>query len=557
MIVQAAIQLSDAVSIQRQLSRAGVQTRIFRSDISIEDSSPDAAPPAKPAVETEEIIEILDADVTVIEHAAGPAPRIEVSRSHPEGGPAWRLYGILSIAALLLLSAGYFIHSYRQAARLEDDLSATLEDWKRTLRDQDDQLDRGVTTESIARKLTEIEKKLETLWRLQRSKARADASHAEFTQAREQARSEMLDLNFRRSLEKAAVPLNPTCSLDQGRVRGYSSLPDGTRLRIRLFGDPSVESVSYSAQVQDRVFLLVMDPTIEGNVYDARATVAPYTQQPPQVQEWAQLVFNLEPEPSGTEGLGQTLKAGGLSEARPEPIGRSPEDSTPSESFTIHTLEELAAAPDSQIAQTITSTLEQWEKTAQSARQNFDAGQEASLEAIYQRLLNLEARIDLMIELLQSPDWSDSCNSRRNQMYGDYKDFRHELQQRHQDFLSLRSPGYLESRLQRAFRDSTSGQIQVIVFDSPRRADAFTIEIESGESVAQRKYLWPLMARIIAQETAKVPLEVDAVRFQDTGGALLWPLEQVQEAAQALDRPGATEACLEILKSPHPLPASP
>ena len=557
MMVQAAIQLSDAVSIQRQLSRAGVQTRIFRSDISIEDSSPDAAPPAKPAVETEEIIEIPDDDVTVIEHASGPTPRIEVSLSHPGGGLAWRLYGVIFLTVLLLLAAGYFIYSHRQAARLEDDLAASLEDWKRTLRDQDNQLDRGVTAENIARKLTEIEKKLETLWQLQKSQGRADGSQAEFAQAREQARNEMLDLNFRRALEKAAVPLNPTCSLDQGRVRGYSSLPDGTRLRIRLFGDPGVESVSYSAQVQDRIFELVMDPAIEGNVYDARATVAPYTQQPPQLQEWAHLVFNLQSEPSGTEGFGRTATADGLPEARPEPISRSPDAAMPFDAFTIHTLEELAAAPDSQIAQAIVNALNQWEITAQSARQNFDAGEESSLEAIYQRLLNLEARIDLMIELLQSPAWNDSCNSRRNQVYGAYKDLRHELRQRHQDFLSLRSPGYLESRLQRAFRDSTAGQIQVIVFDSPLREGAFTVEIESGESAARRKYIWPLLARIIAQETAQVPLEVDAVRFRDAAGALLWPLAQIQEAARTLEKAGTAETCLDILKSPRPLPGSP
>ena len=557
MIVQAAIQLSNAVSIQRQLSRFGVQTRIYRSDVSIEDSFPNAAPPTKPAVETEEIIEIPDAEVTILEPAAGPAPRIEVHRRHP--GDSWvrRHYIFLLAAALLLLTAGYFVYSFRQAARLEDDLSATLEEWKRTLRDQDLLLDRGITAESIARKLAEIERKLETLWQLQKSKALTDASQAEFAKSREQTHGEMLDLNFRRGLEETAVPINPTCSLDQGHVRGYSNLPDGTRLRIRLFGDPGVESVSYSTQVQDRVFQLVMDPSIVGNVYDARATVAPYTQQPPQVQEWAQMVFHLQPEVSRPHDSGPAAQVDRRRDHQPSPDGRSLDAAAPLAARLPDDLEQLSAAPDSQIAQVIANSLDQWEKTAQSARQDFDAGEAASLEAIYQRLLNLEARIDLMIELLQSPDQRDSCNWRRNQMYGEYRELRHDLQQRHQDFLSLRSPGYLESLLQRAFRDSTVGQIQVIVFDSPRREGAFTIEIESGESVVRRKYLWPLMARIIAQETAQSPLEVDAVRFRDAAGTLLWPLDQVQEAALALEKPDAAATCLDILKSPRPLPGTP
>jgi hypothetical protein len=251
------------------------------------------------------------------------------------------------------------------------------------------------------------------------------------------------------------------------------------------------------------------------------------------------------------------VKSGDRSEV---PLGQAqplPDTAAPAQAFMMRDLEELSAAPDSQIAQALSNTLEQWEQTIQSSQQKFEGDEGTSLEAIYQRLLNLEARIDLMIELLQSPEWSDSCVSRRNQVYGSYKEMRHELQQQHQDFLSLRSPGYLESRLQRAFRDSTGGEIQVIVFDSPRREGTFTIEVESGESAARRKYLWPLLARIIEQEISQVPLEVDAVRFRDAAGILLWPLDQVQEAARALENPGGATACLEILKSPRPLSGTP
>ncbi|HEX7344598.1 MAG TPA: hypothetical protein VF398_10055, partial [bacterium] len=274
MTVQASVPLTDAVSIQRQLSRVGVQSRIYRSDISIEDSTKDRIPPPKPAVETEEIIEIPDSDVRVLNHPGAPAPRIEVRRLRPAGASAWRLYAILAGAALTLFALGYFLYSYQTGKRIKEEVVTAMEDWRRTLQDQDVLLDRGMTAENIAGKLAEIERKLETLWRLLKSKDQVETLQKDFAQARDQTRDEILNLDFRRSLENASVSINPTCSIDQGRVRGYSDLPDGARLRVRLFGAPGVEAVSYSAQVRDRVFELVIDPAIESSVYDARATIA-------------------------------------------------------------------------------------------------------------------------------------------------------------------------------------------------------------------------------------------------------------------------------------------
>ena len=118
--------------------------------------------------------------------------------------------------------------------------------------------------------------------------------------------------------------------MDRGLVRGTTDLPESTLLRILLLGRDNIKTNYYAARVSGGWFRMTIDADIEADILDARATVAPLSQQPEAIKRWAERKFDLGKKvkqylPRGAVSLlaqgedsleGSGLKAGSDSEAR-------------------------------------------------------------------------------------------------------------------------------------------------------------------------------------------------------------------------------------------------
>lgn len=558
MTVQASVPLAEAVSMQRQLHRVGVNARVVRMEVGVEDGDFSGSTAPAQTGPREEIIEIPDGEVRILE-ARGPQPEKGSIKKRKRSRRAGRkMLGLLIGLAGLILLAYWYVEIFGRSKSIQADLAASIETWSRTLNEQEAALDRGITAQQIFNRLLEIENKINTLLRMLKSPKTVAAYAARYATARERLQDAMLDLDFRRSLENAGYPLHPTCLVDQGMVRGSSELPEGTVLRVQLLGG-GVEATAYAAQIHDGIFQMVIDPALEGGVYDARCTVAGFSQQPQAVQQWAFENLALpgpsraaQPVPMASSGI-----AGPTRTARPE------EDSANQQSRKIPAQPLISKATagttvaDSSPAASVNKALYEWEQTIRIAEKKIGSSESYSLEDIYQKLLSIEARIDQLIELISSDPERDSSRVARNELWGAYRSLRQELQRRHQEFLSENSPYILEGRIRRSLQSRGLAQVQVLVLDSPTLTDAFVIDIEAASGNRDHLAIFPGMAQTLQEEISRVPFRIEAIRFQESGRRLIWTPEVIKQAAAALEQPDGQRRCAEILETNGSVPAKP
>ncbi|RJP79648.1 MAG: hypothetical protein C4524_04970 [Candidatus Zixiibacteriota bacterium] len=557
LLVRNGVPLAEAVSCERQLRRMGVRVRVARLEIRVEDppSSEQALVPLEPTPPTpEEVIEIPDEEVKVIE-LRGPEQE-SVRRVWRSSRNRRRLVVLGSLAGVLLLAVGLYLSTALSGRRNREELMLTLDQWSRTLQQQEATLDRGVSPTQIFNKLNELEAKISRLLATMETRQEFELSKQTLEAARQEHRAALHDLEFRRHLENAGYPIHPTCLVDRGMVQGVSDLPQGTVLRVQLMGGNQPEGQSYAVQIQEGIFKLVMEPHLEAEVYDARSTVAPLSQQPPAVRAWAvrtltpqPLETPLEPAPSTAPSPAATDPLASLTE--PELPAPSPEEAAELETTQAEPPPQgsppkvEAAEADQQAVKAFYAAVDEWVQLIGEAEKQLPNDPGYELEAVYQKLLDLEARIDHLIQLIASRDQRSRLEQLREDSYGAYVTARHELKRWHNEFISRNNPFHLETAVRRAMAVRGWRQVQVLVMDTANPAESYVIEIEAGGD--DRDSLLAVVAQTLAEEVPKVNLTVERIQLRHGDQVFSWSPAEVREAAALLHQPNGLRRCAQIL----------
>ncbi len=544
LVVRDSIALTEAVTIERQLRKLGLNTRIGKMEVQVEDSTEEQFPlPAQP--ETEEVIEIPEEEVRVLFPMNAQKGRIKVKRikfSQQSQQKRALLLVLLPLATLLAMLVGWYAISRSRAQQTQLELSEALEQWTQVLRQQEVLLDKGDTPQQILAKLNDIENKITRLEALLASTVIRKEFSRKFKNMREQNAVSLRDLSFRRRLEEAGYPLHPICLVERGRVRGYSELPDGTLLRIRLLGSARIEAIPFTANISEGVFNFDIPPAVEKSIYDAHATIAPLSQQPTAVREWAQLTLSL---PGFATEKGEAASRP-LNSAAPSEQNYVPNQSkSNSEPQLLLPLSGASSNADSGAVIELPRLIMEWQETLQAAASRGSSAPAKLLEELFQRLLSLESRIDQLIQLLEADEARDYWTLRREEAYGEFISARADLQEWHEEFHSRSNPLYLETSLHRSLQTQGFSQIQVLVVDSPKQAEAFEIEIEMPVTPGKE---WPgrLISTILI-EVGNTQLNIAAVRLQQGDNRYSWTMEQISQAAAALDQATGEKRCAAIL----------
>lgn len=555
LVVKDSIALAEAVSVDRQLRRMGLTTHVRKVEVSIEPYNESKSQ----GQNAEEIIIIPEADVKELpfqEQAPPPKPRVTRRIMWSPG----RVRGVALFAAVVVLIAVgvIYLFSYSALRRNESDLEIAIDQWSHTLIQQEALLDRGMTPQQVLSKLDEIEGKVSRLLAILKSHKVARELKAKYQQARNADRGLLRDLEFRQKLDDAGYPIHPTCLIDQGMVRGVSDLPDGTRLRVQLYTTSKTDPDPLTTFIVEGSFLVVLDPILERTAYDAQATVAPYSQQPPTVQNWAQAHFALPEAGPGTAApqLNQAsrplLPTDSVKAAAPvsAPSGiqshnaASQTRSSGSRQYAVPTEVLRDSLADAGMTATLANALDHWKTTAQEADKYLQNGQANFLEAIYQRLITLEAQIDHMIHLLANDEARNRAVLMREDAYGTALAIRNDLQRWHDDFLARSNPLYLETAFRREL--ATKGFEQVDVTVQTTEKDAYTIDFRANKP--ETAALYAAIASAVTDEVNRTPINIQTVRLLYGGRQLTWNLDRLKTAAEALKSPDGFRRCTALME---------
>lgn len=552
MVVQASIPLSDAVSIERQLRKAGLQTRIVKSDIEMEDGwnhtyhPANDTEPEKEEKTSDEIIIIPEDEVKILHTSPHKAKKPDIKRKKIRPSSLRKHIAVAAGFALLvsLLAVYLIIKSRDESAEME--IILAMNQWSRTLNQQESLLDRGVTPQQILNKLTEIENKVNYLITKIRSRSKSNELKVKFQLIRADALSALTDLEFRQKLEAAGYPIHPTCMVDLGSVRGASDLPAGTLIRLQLSGGSGVETTPFMTEIQGGVFELKLDPVIENYIFDARSTVAPYSQQSDKIRKWA--VENLAlPDTCTTPVIAPKEKTAELQ--RSEPVLREAAPSeTDIEAIILHpaavTPEDSSA--DAEVSAALENALSEWSATIQNTRAEIQKEHYYSLLDLYKKLIELETRIDHLINLLRTDSRKNQWVLQREDIYGEFIGVRSDLQKWHNDYLVRNNPFYMETALRRTLKQIGYPQAQVLVLDSPQSGDTFIIELEISNLQNRESFLSALTA-MLDNEIRKSPLKIEAVKLRSNDRLYNWKTEQIHRAAELLNRSDGMKRCADFL----------
>jgi hypothetical protein len=561
MVVQASIPLSDAVSIERQLRKAGLQTRIVKSEVEVEDGWNNANPatnetgPEQEVKDSDEIIVIPEEEVKILHTSPHKAKKPDIKRKKIRAFSLRKHIAVLACVALFvfILSTFLILKSHDENAELE--IILAMNQWSRTLNQQESLLDRGVTPQQILNKLTEIENKVNYLISKIRSRGRSNELKAKFQQTRADAQPALLDLEFRRKLEAAGFPIHPTCMVDLGAVRGVSDLPAGTLIRLQLSGGSGVEAMPFIAEIQGGVFELKLDPVIENYVFDARSTVAPYSQQNEKIRKWAVENLALPPDTSTTAPV---VTPTGKTAALQQPELSPQEAASPGADIEATVLHQTAvtledSSVDAEVSAALETALSEWSATIRNAQGEIQSELTAtwqehyfSLLDLYKKLLELEARIDHLINLLRTDSQKNRWVLQREEIYGEFIGARSDLQKWHNEYLVRNNPFYLETALRRTLKQVGYPQAQVLVLDSPQTGDAFIIELEINSTQKRESFLSALTA-VLDNEISKSPLKIEAVKLRSNDRIFQWKTDQIRRAAELLNRSDGMKRCADLL----------
>ena len=546
--VKEAVPLSEAVAAERQLKRLGIRTRLVKvaEDDSVASEEPVVEQEADEHKE-EDVIEIPEEDVKVL-RSYGPVKRMPtIERKKITAGRNWTAWLIIPLLLLGIVALSfYFITSARQD-RTQNEIILYIEQWRTTLVYQDRMLDKGFPPERIFYKLDELEGKIERLLTMVKPFGKATELRSRYNQAKVECQPYILDLAFRKSLEDNGYPIHPTCMVDRGMVRGSSELPESSLLRIQLLGQNNVESVYYAARVSEGTFKLIIDPSLVRNVYDARATVASLSQQPKQIQRWAERKFSLSDFARQYQAVSRSYES-----ASGRPTAGSPDspEAKLSRDFpgTSSRAEISLADPgsDPKRIRQLDNTLTRWTETILSSQENEISTDFHLLEEIYRRLLELEVRVDQLIGLLESPVERNIWVEKRESVYGSFIAQRQEIEKLYGRYSKRDDPFHLESAVRGSLREKGFPLAEVLVIDSPQKAAAFVVEIEINEGT--REDVLATLARTVSEEMTGINLNIDRISLRYKGKTMWWTPEQIFKAAEALPQLNGRKRCASQLE---------
>ncbi|TKJ41576.1 hypothetical protein CEE37_03145 [candidate division LCP-89 bacterium B3_LCP] len=549
MVITESVQLSEAIEIERQLKRIGITTRVIKVKVDTAESDDEVVYEDQTAKDdeapeegesAEEIIEIPEDQVQVLGEPASPDEILKLGRFK---FPKDKKYGNVLILFLLIAVLGlisWYIFTQTSSAQEEMEIKLNIELWEGTLQQQDNQLDRGIPAERIFFKLDEIESKLNRLFLAVKRPQKSDELRTKFSAVKRRNRNHIVDLAFRRSLEDTGYPIHPTCLLDRGMVRGSSKLPESTLLRIRLLGEDKPASVFYASRISGGTFKLIIEPAIEKMIYNARATVAPYSQQPEEIQRWAQRRFSLSEIADAYMPKGRRPAIPTITETKAS-SGKQQAAKVTETPKSIYGGGLVDPGSDPARISEIKINTANWTQTISSSQQHNLSIEAQVLDDIYHRLLAIEVRIDQLLGLLESNAERNIWTQHREEVYGDYIDVRQDIERQYHNLSKSRNPLHLESAIRHNLHNRGLTDSEVLVIDSPQYAEEILIEIEilHGET----REILAIIAQAVVEEIQDVKFTIDRVILRRDDERMWWTPHQIRAAVKELDSPNGLEKC--------------
>jgi len=550
--IKSSISLSEAIEIDRQLKRLGVKTRLLRVEEQHEFDFDDDAdendystaeelePEAPEQIPNGDIVEIPDEEIKILlpEELAAKTSDYTQKKSGFLSSGFGRLVILLVIIAAFFGTWYVLFQKHQQEDLVEIQLS--ISQWMETAQRQDYLLDKGLPPERIFYKLDELDAKVNNLLTKLRPAYKANGIRNDFYRQQADQYNAIRDLAFRKALVDNGFPIHPICILENGQVRGSADLPESTLLRIQLLGQTSIESVYYAARVSSGVFNLIIDPGLIGYIYDAKATVAPFSQQSRELQRWAERKFQLTefcndylpkaPRNSRYPDLMASGKAEGInSNAASEPEMKKSSQPMADPGTDILRSDELK------------TNFTEWTKTILDAQNKDYMSDPAVLDKIYQRLLALEVRIDQLIGLLESPIDKNRWSEKREETFGAYINLRQNITDAYMANHRITDPLKLEDIFRSRFHQAGFPNAEVLVTESSENLKAFVLEVDIYAGEAKEVYV--ALARIISQELQQTAIEIDHIKLRHAGKTLRWETDQVLAAADELNKTDGNSRC--------------
>ncbi|MCX6639795.1 MAG: hypothetical protein NTW14_04850 [bacterium] len=554
LVVKQAIPLFEAVAVERQLNILGISTRLVRVEVGAEpEPSPEPAPevfvkppPSRP--KEDEIIEIPEAEIMVLPSFGHPEEKqsIKFKRKRALTVSASANWLLLIGSVVIIGLVCWYIVALSNRNSNEDEIKSYINQWQTTLQQQDLLLDNSFPPDRIFYKLDEIESKISHLLNLIKSQKRATELRSGFSQIQGKSGNMVMDLLFRKTLEDHGYPIHPMCLVDRGMVRGSSDLPEATLLRVQLFRPNELESVHFAARVLNGAFRLIIDPAMERNVYDAKATVAAYTQQPTEIQRWAERKFALTEAcrdylPGARSAISGLSGLTGSAAAAPGTKQESGDTGSPIKSSKTLT----DPGNDTERAKELEKTLEAWTTTMQPAQQEKLTPESAVLKQIYNRLLDLEVRIDQLISLMESSIQQNIWIERREDVYGSFIDLRQEIEELNGIRTKKDNPLKLEEALHRNLGTKGYRNAQVLVVDSQKYPGNYNIEFEFDSGTRDDVFI--AIAQTLKEELRGINLQIEQVSLKFQRKYFGWTLAQIRKGIDALDYPDGPRRCAALL----------
>jgi hypothetical protein len=550
LVIKEHLPLTEAIELERHLKLLGAATRLIRLDEepeeeltepTIVDSEVLDEPPELKTVE--DVIEIPEEDIKVLHPYDSTEPVQEFKRKKVRIGGRNTWFAVTVILVVVILVSWYII-TLTNRHQLEMEIELAINQWETAVKQQEILLDKDFPPERIFYKLDQLDASIERMLARLKPFAKSDALRSRFYETKSREYNLVRDLTFRRVLEENGYPIHPTCLIDRSMVQGTSDLPESTLLRIQLLSRQNVESVYYAARISAGTFRLSIDPNIEYNVYDARATVAAYSQQPREIQRWAERKFSVTelasrylPKPIyAPQTAAQTIAPSNV------PSGDTAQSRLPIRGGTS-----LAdPGSDQSRGMELERCLTEWTETIISSQRQDLLLEQKVLEKIYLRLLDLEVRINQLIGLLESAMDRNQWIERREEVFGSFIGARQEIEVLYGQDLKNNSPLRLEGRISLELRDRNLLNAEVLVVESPSNPESYVIELDVGGD--NKDEIFVATAEVLANAILNSSLSVERISLHFAGGTIRWSTEQILRAAAALEEEGGQHRCVTLME---------
>ncbi len=547
--VKGSLLLSEAISIERDLKRLGVTTRLVKVGQEteeyeeVESSETESVEAVPVEIAGSDIIEIPEDDIKVLHPYKSIDQASGFKRKRIATGNRWRTWtALITFLMIAALISWYVIAQSRQHQQIID-IEIHITQWENTLQQQDILLERGFPPERIFYKLDELEGTIERMLSMVKQPGKVTELRSKFVIIKSENRDLIGDLAFRYALVENGYPIHPTCLVDRGMVQGSSELPESTLLRVKLYGQINTESNYYPVRLSGGTFRLIIDPSIERDVFDASATVASLSQQPDDIKRWAERKFQIADRVS--EYMPRTARI-------PIVLDEKASSNSPVIDDQISQKKPVKGGidlgdPGNDISRSgeIDKTLTVWRETIISSQRHNLTAASPLLEEIYLRLLDLEVRINQLIGLFESSVEQNIWIEKREEVFGEYIGIRQEISSLYDSRPKDSNPFKMESRIRDFFHSEGLLDTEVLVVDSPRRQNAFVIEIDITEG--EKEVVFISTAKIIANEMKRSRLEIDHISLHYAGKTLRWTPDHILSAAELMIQPEGLRRCVTLL----------